>query len=150
MMSNNVKARKMLSKRCIAYLAHIVNKLDEIVLNVKDVPVVQKFLDVFPYSLPKLALEKTIEFSIELVLGITLISKAIYRMSPIELQELKKQLQKLLDSGFIRLSHLLWGAPIIFVKKKNGSMRMCIDYRELKKVLMKNKYPLQRIDDLFD
>ena len=71
-------------------------------------------------------------------------------MAPAELQELKKQLQELLEHGFIRPSHSPWGAPILFVKKKDGSMRMCIDYRELNKATVKNKYPLPRIDDLFD
>ena len=78
------------------------------------------------------------------------ISKAPYRMAPTELKELKQQLQELLDKKFIRPSYSPWGAPILFVKKKNGSMRMCIDYHELNKVMIKNKYPLSRIDDLFD
>ena len=71
-------------------------------------------------------------------------------MAPTELKELKTQLQELLDLGFIRPSHMPWGAPVLFVKKKDGSMRMCIDYRELNKVTIKNKYLLPRIDDLFD
>ena len=78
------------------------------------------------------------------------ISKAPYRMAPIELKELKNQLQELLDKGFIRPSVSPWGAPVLFVKKKDGTMRMCIDYRELNKATIKNKYPLPRIDDLFD
>ncbi|KAL0534115.1 hypothetical protein IC582_028396 [Cucumis melo] len=71
-------------------------------------------------------------------------------MAPTELKELKVQLQELLDKGFIRPSVLPWGAPVLFVKKKDGSMRLCIDYRELNKVTVKNRYPLPRIDDLFD
>ena len=71
-------------------------------------------------------------------------------MAPAELKELQSQLQELLDKGFIRPSHSPWGAPVLFVKKKDGSFRMCIDYRELNKVTVKNKYPLPRIDDLFD
>ena len=71
-------------------------------------------------------------------------------MAPVELKELKVQLQELLDKGFIQPSISPWGAPVLFVKKKDGSMRMCVDYRELNKLTIKNKYPLPRIDDLFD
>ena len=73
-----------------------------------------------------------------------------YRMAPAELKELKEQLQELLDKGFIRPNTSPWGAPVLFVKKKDGTLRLCIDYRELNKVIIKNKYPLPRIDDLFD
>ena len=90
------------------------------------------------------------EFTIDLALGIAPISKAPYRMAPLELKELKIQLQELLDKGFIRPSVSPWGAPILFVKKNDGSMRLCIDYKELNKVTVRNKYPLPRIDDLFD
>jgi hypothetical protein len=91
-----------------------------------------------------------VEFSIDLVPGTQPIHKAPYRMAPTELKELKEQLQELLDWGFIRPSVSPWGAPVLFVKKNDGSMRMCIDYRELNRVTIKNKYPLPRIDDLFD
>jgi hypothetical protein len=84
------------------------------------------------------------------VLGINPISKAPYKMASSELKELKEQLQKLLDKGFIHPSISRWGAPVLFVKKKDGSMRMCIDYQELNKVMIKNRYPLPRIDDLLD
>ena len=73
-----------------------------------------------------------------------------YRMAPLELQELKKQLQELLDKGYTRPSVSLWGAPVLFVKKKDGTLRLCIDYQKLNQVTVKNKYPLPRIDDLFD
>ena len=82
--------------------------------------------------------------------GTTPISKAPYRMAPAELKELKEQIQDLLDKGFIRPSFSPWGAPILFVKKKDGTMRLCIDYREINKVTIKNKYPLPRIDELLD
>ena len=82
--------------------------------------------------------------------GIAPVSKAPYRMAPVELKELQIQLQELLDKGFIRPSHSPWGAPVLFVKKKDGTLRMCIDDRELNKLTIKNKYPLPRIDDLFD
>ena len=77
-------------------------------------------------------------------------SRAPYRMAPTELKELKSQLQELLDKGFIRPSVSPWGAPVLFVKKKDGTLRMCIDYRQINKVTVKNKYPLPRIEDLFD
>ncbi|KAA3484438.1 Transposon Ty3-G Gag-Pol polyprotein [Gossypium australe] len=93
---------------------------------------------------------KEVEFAINLVPGTSPISIAPYRMAPTELKELKPQLQELTDKGFARLSFSPWGAPVLFVKKKDGSMRLCIDYRHLNKVTIKNKYSLLRIDDLFD
>ena len=81
--------------------------------------------------------------------GTTPISQAPYRMAPAELKELKIQLQELLDKGYIRPSVSPWGAPVLFVKKKDGTMRLCIDYRQLNKVTIRNKYPLPHIDDLF-
>ena len=87
---------------------------------------------------------------IDLIPGSEPVSKAPYGMAPAELKELKVQLQELLDMGFIRLSYSPWGAPVLFVKKKEGTLRMCIDYRELNKLTVKNRYPLPRIDDLFD
>ncbi|GJZ87448.1 putative reverse transcriptase domain-containing protein [Tanacetum coccineum] len=94
--------------------------------------------------------ERHVEFRIDLITGATPIAKTSYRLAPSEMKELMSQLQELLDKGFIRPSSSPWGAPILFVKKKDGSMRMCIDYRELNKVTVKNVYPLLRIDDLFD
>ena len=109
-----------------------------------------EFLDVFPEDLPGLPLRREIQFEIELAPGTEPVSRAPYRMAPAELKELKIQLQELLDLGFIRPSYSPWGAPVLFVKKKDGTLRMCIDYRELNKFTIKNKYPLPRIDDLFD
>jgi len=91
-----------------------------------------------------------VQFSIDLQPGTGPISKAPYRMGPSEMDELKKKLEDLLDKGYIRPSVSPWGAPVLFVKKKDGSLRMCIDYRDLNNVTVKNKYPLPRIDDLFD
>nr|GEX32679.1 retrotransposon protein, putative, Ty3-gypsy subclass [Tanacetum cinerariifolium] len=113
-------------------------------------PIVRDFSDVFPEELPGIPHEREVEFVIELILGTQPISKAPYRMAPIELKELKEQLQELLDLGFIRPSVSPWGAPVLFVKKKDGSMRLCIDYRDLNRVTIRNHYPLPRIDDLFD
>jgi hypothetical protein len=92
----------------------------------------------------------TVEFAIELQPGTTPISKRPYRMPPAELAELKKQFQELLDKGFIRPSTSPWGCPALFVKKKDESLRPCIDYHPLNAVTIKNKYPLPRIDVLFD
>ena len=109
-----------------------------------------EFLDVFPEELPGLPPHKEIEFCINVVSDTAPISMPPYRMAPAELRELKEQLQELLDKGFIRPSTSPWGAPVLLVKKKDGTLRLCIDYRELNKVTVKNKYPLPRIDDLFD
>ena len=116
----------------------------------EDVRVVCNYPKVFPDELPGLAPDREIEFGIELIPGTQPISKAPYRMAPAELKELQEQLSELLDKGLIHPSHSPWGAPVLFVKKKDGSMRMCIDYRALNNVTIKNRYPLPRIDDLFD
>jgi hypothetical protein len=94
--------------------------------------------------------QQEIEFCIDLIPRVAPITKAPYRMAPVELKELKTQIQELFDKGFIRPSVSPWGAPVLFVKKKDGTFRMSIDYRELNKITIKNKYPLPRIDDLFD
>nr|GEY60917.1 putative reverse transcriptase domain-containing protein [Tanacetum cinerariifolium] len=91
-----------------------------------------------------------VEFQIDLISGAAPVARAPYQLAPSEMKELSKQLQELFDKGFIRPSSSPWGAPVLFVKKKDGSFRMCIDYRELNKLTIKNRYPLTRIDDLFD
>ncbi|CAA0807050.1 Uncharacterized mitochondrial protein AtMg00860, partial [Striga hermonthica] len=108
------------------------------------------FVDVFPDELPGGPPNRQVEFSFDLIPGAGPVSKAPYRMAPKELQELKAQIQELLRLDFIRPSVSPWGAPVLFVKKKDGSMRMCIDYRDLNRLTIKNKHPLPRIDDLFD
>jgi hypothetical protein len=105
---------------------------------------------VFPEEIPGLPLRRDIDFSIELALGAVSVSRTPYRMSMPELVELKLQLKEMMDKGYIRPSVSPWGALILFVKKKDGTLRLCIDYRQLNKVTIKNKYPLPRIDDLFD
>jgi hypothetical protein len=114
------------------------------------IPVVGEYPDVFPYELPGMPPDWDIEFAIELQPGTTPVSKRPYRMPPAELAELKKQLQELLDKGFIRPSTSAWGCPTLFVKKKDDSLRLCIDYLPLNAVTIKNKFPLPRIDVLFD
>nr|CAD1839664.1 unnamed protein product [Ananas comosus var. bracteatus] len=144
------RARQLISRGCVAYLASVVLRGEDDTPRVEDIPVVREFQDVFPAELPGMPPDREIEFVVDLVPGTTPISKAPYRMAPAELTELRAQLQDLFDKGFIRPSVSPWGAPVLFVKKKDGSLRLCVDYRELNKVTIKNKYPLPRIDDLFD
>jgi hypothetical protein len=114
------------------------------------VPVVNEYPDVFPEELLGMPPDRDIEFVIDLIPGTSPIAKRPYRMAASELTELKKQLEELQRMGFIRPSSSPWGAPVLFVTKKDGSMRLCVDYRALNEVTIKNKYPLPRIDDLFD
>jgi hypothetical protein len=117
---------------------------------IEAIRIVSEFLDVFPEELPGMPPERKVEFAIELIPGTTLISKGAYRVSGPELVELKKQIYELLEKGYIRPSTSPWAAPMLFVEKKDGTKRMCIDYRALNEATVKNKYPLPRIEDLFD
>ncbi|GJY35118.1 putative reverse transcriptase domain-containing protein [Tanacetum coccineum] len=116
----------------------------------EEIPVVREFLEVFPEDLPGLPPIRQIEFQIHLIPRVTPVAQVPYRLAPSEMQELFDQLQELAYRGFIRPSTSPWGAPVLFVKKKYGSFRMCIDYWELNKLTIKNRYPLPKIDDLFD
>jgi hypothetical protein len=144
-----IQARRIVRKGGCAYLAYVMAKPDS-KLKLENIPLVCDYPDVFTEVYSGLPPDREIEFSIDLVPGTKPIHKAPYRMAPAELKELKEQLQELIDRGFIRPSVSPWGAPVLFVKKKDGSMRLCIDYRELNRVTIRNKYPLPRIDDLFD
>ncbi|KAL8146288.1 hypothetical protein AgCh_004148 [Apium graveolens] len=144
-----IQAKKLLRQGCKHFVAYVIDRSQE-PAKLEDIPVVNDFPDMFPDELPGLPPDREIEFAIDLAPGTEPVSKAPYRMMPVEMKELAKQLQELLEKGVIRPSVSPWGAPILFVKKKNGSMRLCIDYRELNKLTIKNKYPLPRIDDLFD
>jgi hypothetical protein len=148
-MISALHACRLMQQGCEGYIAYLLNPSGS-ASSLGDIPVVSEYPDVFPEELPGLPPEREIDFSIELVPGTAPISRAPYRMSASELAELKKQLAELLDKGFIRPSASPWGAPVLFVKKKDGSLRLCIDYRQLNQVTIKNKYPLPRIDDLFD
>ena len=139
----------MLKKGCSGFLAYMINS-EATNEKLEDIPIVKEFLDIFPEVLPGLPPDREIEFSIKLLPGIGPLSKAPYRMAPAELRELKLQLQDMLDKGFVKPSVSPWGAPVLFVKKKDGSLRLCINYRELNKVIVKNKYPIPRINDLFN
>jgi len=144
-----IQARRSISCGAQAFLAY-VRAESEGECKLEDIPIVYEYLDVFTEISTGLPPDREIEFSIDLMPGTQPIHKAPYHMAPSELKELKKQLEDLVDQGFIRPSVSPWGAPVLFVRKKDGSLRMCIDYRELNRVTIKNKYPLPRIDDLFD
>ncbi|GKD84633.1 hypothetical protein Tco_1355787, partial [Tanacetum coccineum] len=116
----------------------------------EDVPTIRDFPEVFPEDFLELPRSRQVEFQINLVSGVASVARAPYRLASSELQKLSTQLQELSDKGFIKPSSSPWGAPVLFVKKKDGSFQMCIDYRELNKLTVKNRYPLPRIDDLFD
>ncbi|GJT28325.1 putative reverse transcriptase domain-containing protein [Tanacetum coccineum] len=142
------KAQEYLSKGCDVFLAHITtkeakDKSEE--KRLEDVPIVRDFPEVFPEDLPGIPPARQVEFQIDLVPGAAPVARAPYRLAPSEMKELAEQLQELSDKGFIRPSSSPWGAPVLFVKKKDGSFRMCIDYRELNKLTVKNRYPLPRI-----
>ena len=126
-MISAISARRLLRKGCFAYLVYII---DSQVSDVKleDIPMVKEFSDVFPNDLLGLPRDRDIEFTIDLVPGTASISMAPYRMTLLELRKLKVQLQELVDKGFIRPSVSLWGALVLFVKKNDGIMRLCIDY----------------------
>ncbi|GJY42709.1 putative reverse transcriptase domain-containing protein [Tanacetum coccineum] len=115
-----------------------------------DIRIVRDFSEVFPDDLSGLPPVRELEFRVDLIPGASPVVKSPYRLAPSEMLELSNQLKELQEKGFIRPSHSPWGAPVLFVKKKDGAMRMCIDYRELNKLTIKNRYPLPRIDDLFD
>jgi hypothetical protein len=125
-----------------------VNQLDGTAL--EDIRVVCDYPDVFPEELPGMPPDRYVEFVIDLLPGTAPISKRPYRMSSDQLRELKAQIKELMDKGFIRASSSPWGAPVIFVGKKDGTQKMCVDYRSLNDVAIKNKYPLPCIEDLFD
>ncbi|GJY07259.1 putative reverse transcriptase domain-containing protein [Tanacetum coccineum] len=133
-----------------AYLLRDKNAHQDPNVVTEDIRVVREFPEVFPENLPGLPLVRQVEFQINLIPGAALVAQVPYRLSPTEMQELSNQLQELADRGFIRPSISPWGAPVLFVKKKDGYFRMCIYYRELNKLTIKNHYPLPRIDDLFD
>ncbi|GJY69837.1 putative reverse transcriptase domain-containing protein [Tanacetum coccineum] len=147
------KAQEYMAKGCQIFLAQISAKKEEDKSEgkqLKDVPIVRDFPKVFPEDLSGLPPARPVEFQIDLIPGAAPVARAPYRLAPSEMKELSEQLQELSDKGFIRPSSSPWGAPVLFVKKKDGSFRMCIDYRELNKLTVKNRYPLPRIDDLFD
>ncbi|GJY74265.1 putative reverse transcriptase domain-containing protein [Tanacetum coccineum] len=147
------KTQEYMLKGCPVFLAHVTtNEVEDKSekKRLEDVPIVRDFPEVFPEDLSGLPPTRQVEFQIDLIPGAAPVARAPYRLAPSEMKELSEQLKELSDKGFIRPSSSPWGALVLFVKKKDGSFRMCIDYRELNKLTVKNRYPLLRIDDLFD
>ncbi|XP_028054434.1 uncharacterized protein LOC114258647 [Camellia sinensis] len=144
----SMKARKLINKGCQGYLCSVVTE-PTIDITKDNIPVVRDFPDVFLDELPGQLVDREIEFTTDVILGTQPISKTPYRMSTTEMKELKTQLQELLDKGFIRPSTLPWGAPVLFMKKKDGTLRLCIDYRELnkKELNMRQRRWLELIKD---
>ncbi|GKA19016.1 putative nucleotidyltransferase, ribonuclease H [Tanacetum coccineum] len=140
-----IKAHKYIKRACQMFVAQVTKKKSK-EKRLEDVPVIRDF----PDDLPGLPPHRQVEFRIDLVPGAAPVARAPYRLAPSEMKELSVQLQELLEKGFIFPSSLPWGAPVLLVKKKDGSFRMCIDYHKLNKLMIKNRYPLLRIDDLFD
>ncbi|GJW23174.1 putative reverse transcriptase domain-containing protein [Tanacetum coccineum] len=149
---SSIRMQGYIDKGCQVFLVQMMKKeeTEASEKRIEDVPVVRDFSEVFPEDLLGLPLTRQVEFHIELIPGAALVARAPYRLAPAEMKELAEQLKELSDKGFIRPSSSPWEAPILFVKKKDGSFRMCIDYCELNKLTVKNRYPLPRIDDLFD
>nr|GEU58494.1 putative reverse transcriptase domain-containing protein [Tanacetum cinerariifolium] len=144
-----IKTKRYISRGYQDFVAQVMEKKSK-EKRLKDIPVVREFPDVFPEDLPGLPPVRQVEFQIDLIPRAAPVAHAPYRLAPSKMQELSDQLQELADRGFIRPSTSPWGAPVLFVKKKDGSFRMCIDYQELNTLTVKNRYPLPRIDDLFD
>nr|GEV92745.1 hypothetical protein [Tanacetum cinerariifolium] len=144
-----MKVKKYVDRGSYLFVSQVVEK-EPAERRLEDVHVICKFPDVFPEDLPGLPPPLQVEFKIELVPEASPVARAPYRLAPLEMNELAKQLQELSDKGFIRPSSSSWGALVLFVKKKDGTFRMCIDYHEFNELTIKNRYPLPRIDDLFD
>ncbi|KAL5557083.1 hypothetical protein UlMin_039319 [Ulmus minor] len=150
MMISAMKASKLLTNGCVGFLANIVDTTQKEKIKLEDVPVVNEFKGVFPEDLPGIPPDREITFEIELLPGTAPISKAPYRMAPAELKELQTQLQELLDKGFIRPSHSPWGAPVLFVKKKDGTLRMSAFMDLMNRVFKEylDKFVIVFIDDI--
>nr|GEV19787.1 hypothetical protein [Tanacetum cinerariifolium] len=147
------KTQKYMLKGHYVFLEHVTTKETKDKSEEKrlgDVPIVRDFSKVFLEDFLGLSPTRQVEFYINLIPGVAPVARASYQLAPSEMKELAEQLQELSDKGFIRPSSSPWGAPLLFIKKKDGSFWMCIDYRELNKLIVKNCYPLPRIDELFD
>jgi hypothetical protein len=145
-----LQMRKYFRKGCPLYAIEVLKTIEGAKPSPDDHPILREYIDVFLEEVPGLPPRSDIEFSIELAPGAVPVFRTPYRMSIPELVELKLQLKEMMDKGYIQPSMSPWGAPVFFVKKKDGTLRLCMDYRQLNKVTIKNKYPLPRIDDLFD
>lgn len=144
-----IRVRKLITKGCLYHLVR-VRDVEHKIIPIELVPVLNEFLDVFPNDLPGVPPKREIDFVIDLLPDTQPISIPPYRLNPAELKELKEQLRDLLEKGFIRPNKSPWSALVLFVKNKDGFLRMCIDYRQLNRVIIKNRYLLPRIDNFFD
>jgi hypothetical protein len=142
--------RRHCQKGCPLYAIQVLKIIEGDKPSLEDHPTLREYRDVFLEEVSGLPSRRDIDFSIELAPGVVPVYRTPYRMSTLELVELKLQLKEMMDKGYIRPSVSPWGAPVLFVKKKDSTLRLCIDYRQLNKVTIKNKYPLPRIDDLFN
>jgi hypothetical protein len=145
-----LQIKKYSRRGCPLYAIQVLNSTESCELKIEDHPVLWEFKDVLPEEVPGLPPKMDLDFSIDLVLGGVPTSRVPYRMSALELVELKMQLKEMMDKGYIRPSVSPWGALALFVKKKDDALRLCIDYRQLNKMTIKNKYHFPRIDDLLD
>ncbi|GKD16884.1 putative reverse transcriptase domain-containing protein [Tanacetum coccineum] len=143
------KVLRVIGERQEEKVRHLMSEKDKEQKH-EEIVVVRNFPEVFPDDLSGLPPTREIKFHIDLIPGAMPVAKSPYRLAPSKMEELSGQLREPQDKGFIRPSSSPWGAPVLFVKKKDGSFRMCIDYRELNKLTIKNRYPLPRIDNLFD
>ncbi|GKA98295.1 hypothetical protein Tco_0826232 [Tanacetum coccineum] len=148
--TTQMSLRVYIPEVCQVLMIKVSRRRKSTTKKLEDILVVKEFLDVFPEDLPGIPPVRQVEFQIDLIPEAAPIARTPDRLAHSEIQELSNQLQELTDRGFIRASTSPWGAPVLFVKKKDGSFRMCIDYRELNKLTIKNRYLLPRIDDLFD
>jgi hypothetical protein len=147
---STLQMKKYCRKGYPLYAIHVLESVEDDKPNLEDHPILREYKDVFPEEVQGLPPRRDIDFSIELAPGVVPVSRMPYRMSTLELVELKLQLKEMMDKGYIRPNVSPWGAPVLFVKNKDGALRLCIDYRQLNKTTIKNKYLLPRIDDLFD
>jgi hypothetical protein len=145
-----LQMRKYCRKGCPLYAIQVLKTIEGTKPSPDDHPILREYIDVFSEEVPGLPPRRDIDFSIELAPGVVSVSRTPYRMSIPELVELKLKFKEMMGNGYIRPNVSPCGAPVLFVKKKDGTLRLCIDYRQLNKVTIKNKYPLPRIDDLFD
>jgi hypothetical protein len=144
-----MQLKKCYMKRCQLFAACVEEASRDAVSKIGDHEVLTEFKDIFQ-EVPGLPPKRDIGFSINLMPEAAQVLKSPYRMSTPELKELQLQLEEILKKGYIHPGVSSWGAPVLFVKKKDRTLRLCIDFRQLNKVTVKNKYPLPRIDDIFD
>jgi hypothetical protein len=145
-----LQVKKCCRKGCPLYAIQVLESIEDDKPSLEDHPILREYKYVFLEEVPGLPPRRDIEFLIELAPRVVLVSRTPYRMSTPELVELKLELKEMMDKGYILPSVSPWGAPTLFVKKNDGTLRLCINYMKLNKMTIKNKYPLPIIDELFD